>query len=139
MQNIRCEDDLRKLILGKLSNSRWHWQPVENIEVGAGTPDLNGCYVYGIEVWLELKVEPKLRKSQYIWMKKAARVGRNVWVAWWDNGNIYLIKGEDAVKYRLHETGIRDLWEDATHYVFCGIDWNNFAKEILYGQSSAQE
>jgi hypothetical protein len=135
MVNIHCELDLSKLITNQLDNERWHWERIESPEVSAGVPDLNGCFVWGNEVWLECKIEPKLRHSQYIWMKKGIATGRNVWIVWWDKQSdcLSLITAEKAVEYRLHETSDKRPWASAADRIIPlqKIDWNLFAKTIL--------
>jgi len=106
---IHSENQWRGMWLWRLAD--WHWTPIENHVADPGIPDINGCKG-GKEVWIELKMEPKLRSTQYAWIKKRIQVSGKVWIAWLDlnSSQIYLISGEAAVRAKLHRTQSKGDW-----------------------------
>ena len=98
MANIRSEADLRRFVVGIPS---YHWTMLESHDVGVGVPDVVG-YKHALDLWLELKTEPNLRKTQYLWMKKRLKHRGNAsggcWVVWYHKEKFYLISMENAVE-----------------------------------------
>jgi|14BtaG_2_1085337.scaffolds.fasta_scaffold00263_30 hypothetical protein len=111
MENIRSEGNLSKFIVDKCLNATVHVSRVESPETSAGIPDLSIAFDMK-ESWLELKTAPKMRLTQYIWIRDAVFHGRNVWVVWYDEDLdlIRTIKGVDAVKHKLHLTTAKTDW-----------------------------
>lgn len=67
-----------------LHGSKWHGCRIETGATSNGQPDVNYC-LDGVEDNLELKFARKnkwceLRPSQYQWMKKRARAGKQCWI-----------------------------------------------------------
>ena len=125
MQNIHCEADFRKELV-KIPSL--HWTCIENHDIGAGTPDVIGCRNH-YHFWFELKVEPSLRKSQYIWMSKYVEYSQSCWVLWLHEDILYAIPADQVVLRTLHLTSSVKKWMAASRRAF--NNWSDFARWIM--------
>jgi hypothetical protein len=127
MENIRSEREWSRSVRRNLPG---HFSMVESPDTSPGIPDLNWFY-FDREVWLELKVKAKLRKGQYVWMKRRVGAGAtNVYILWHHKGGWFLIKAKDAVELKLHLTENNGLW--MSRAIEC-MTWHDVIEETRNG------
>jgi hypothetical protein len=87
-----------------------HWQSIETSHIGAGVPDLNGCY-RSVEFWIELKKAKGwsvgLSPVQIAWISRRIRSGGRVFIAVRKGSTLWLLHGAAATALR--QQGLRDL------------------------------
>lgn len=87
MLDISSEEDFRKHVMKVALAAKHHVSHIEAHLSAAGIPDLN-MFVYGQDVWLELKIVKggivKMRPTQRRWHREREHAGGESWVLVYD-------------------------------------------------------
>jgi len=124
-----------------------HWQPIEAAEVGAGIPDLNGCY-YGIEIWVELKILQHVKEDkvdisprQILWHEARQARGGRTWIlaANKDADKLLLWRGEDCRAVSERGVEVRTAWDFQNSGRFSSVMFTDLQRFLFQTQATTSQ
>lgn len=146
MNRAKADGNLRRIFREAFPS--WHWQPIESLMTGNGTPDANCCFA-GREFWIEYKATSgyaiKVRPEQVGWHLRRARSGGVTFFAVRRSrpegprvpavDELWLFAGADAAKLATNGlNGANPLgWWEASpaHLGPRGWDWDGVSRVLL--------